>query len=44
MGCSFSSSVLGTDESRDLLKIKSRGIFLLNFVSKLSANPENFAF
>ena len=38
-----SSPVLGTDKSRKLLTINSYGIFHSIFVSKLSANPENFA-
>ena len=38
-----SSPVLGTDKSRKLLIINSYGIFHSIFVSKLSANPENFA-
>ena len=39
-----SSPVLGTDKSRKLLTINSYGVFYSIFVSKLSANPENFAF
>ena len=39
-----SSPVLGTHKSRKLLTINSYGIFYSIFVSKLSANPEKFAF